>query len=72
MYFAVRTEELIKLLKLFFFSFRGISGQRRKFVVAHSNLIAWVCFVLLLDPDEVIYDDVPRENSDSEPGLKAL
>uniref|UniRef100_U3J0U5 DH domain-containing protein n=1 Tax=Anas platyrhynchos platyrhynchos TaxID=8840 RepID=U3J0U5_ANAPP len=25
------------------------------------------CFVLLLDPDEVIYDDVPRENSDSEP-----
>ncbi|PKU28805.1 rho hypothetical protein [Limosa lapponica baueri] len=24
------------------------------------------------DPDEVIYDDVPRENSDSEPGLRSL
>lgn len=27
---------------------------------------------LLLDPDEVIYDDVPRENSDSEPGISLM
>lgn len=29
-------------------------------------------FCLVLDPDEVIYDDVPREDSDSEPGLRSL
>lgn len=28
-----------------------------------------VSFPLLPDPEEAIYDDVPRENSDSEPGL---
>ena len=28
-----------------------------------------VSFPFLPDPGEAIYDDVPRENSDSEPGL---
>lgn len=28
-----------------------------------------IIFCYVADPEEAIYDDVPRENSDSEPGL---
>lgn len=40
---------------------------------ADCSLCVWVSFKVsfpfLPDPEEAIYDDVPRENSDSEPGL---
>lgn len=63
-------------MNYFISSKKHFMEKEPKFFVAPVQILGdcscLFCFVFFVDPDEVIYDDVPRENSDSEPGLKSL